>query len=301
MDVKTLIDLSRQLRERHSLCMQQLSRARADFTPRDYDDIFWGSPRDWPATERAEQWTLSNLLYLPLETPREAPPKPQSCDYPRVFASFLDGCYTIRRRAGEMTNWETLEHFSPFDENVFQRKLSVYTDNSPTQAWWIIVGGSSSLGQIPRKYQSKFQIPRSPCMVGVSIHADLTWDALSLHIHQSRHPQDVTLILERWGLSAYLQSVSDLFCIEENAQTIKKMLAEKESQQLISKNGLVSVLPKELNMRSYVKRLRHLLPYAPDISVRLTGWFSSKLLEDEVDELLRPRFEKLTLNYPYMS
>lgn len=300
MDVETLIDLSRLLRERHSLCTQKLSRAQAAFTSQDYDDIFWGEPGDWPETESAEQRTIANLLYLPLETPREAIPKQRPCDYPRVFASFLDGCYTIRRRAGELTDWETLEHFTPFDESTFQRKLSVYTDNAPEQARWIIVGGSSALGQMPRKCHGKLLIPRSPCMCGVSIHADLTWDALSLHIHQKRNPQEVSLRLGRWGLSAYLRSVNELFLIEENAENIKKILAEKESQQMISEDGLVSVLPRELQMRSYVKRLCHLLPYAPDASVRLTGWFSSLLLEDEVTEWLSPRFKDITLYYPYM-
>lgn len=302
MDAKTLVDLSRQLRDRHRLCRERLSCAQANFSPQDYDDIFWGSPSDWPDTASAKQLTLANLLFDIGEASRSEVIAAQPCDYPRVFASFLDGCYTIRSHAGEKTNWKVQEHFAPFDEKVFRRNLNDYTDNSPERARWIIVGGRSSLGQKPRKYAGELQmIPRSPCMSGVALHADLTWDALTIHVNHSRSDQLRTLKLAGWGLSAYIKSVSEIFRHSENEYATKKMLAEKVSQKMISESGLVSVRPDELCLHRYLNRLRHLLPYAPGQAVRLTGWFSSELMKDESNKLLTPRFNNITYTYPYQD
>lgn len=299
MNTETLVELSGKLRARYGLCLDELRETGVDCAK--YDNVFWGAPSDWEETTDACQYTLANLLFT-LGSPDELTP-PEECEYPRVFASFLDGCYTVFGHAGALTDWKEYKKLEAFQENEYRIKLSGYAGNSPESARWILVGASNAKGHLPPRFGGKPRVIKrsTPCLDGVSLHVDLTWDALSLHI-RSADGTLRSLVLHWWGLGVYLKSIAEDFVRIENAKDIKeKLLAKKMAISIPGEVHPRGVQPSELMLDAYVNRLRHLLPYSPESDIRLTGWFAGKLLQEEVEAQLGHRYANITFGYPYKN
>lgn len=298
----TLLHLSQQLRTRYNLCREALTAESGRIrTPQDFDSVFWGEPAEWDETLTPTDTTLANLLFPLVASPPQQVSEGEY-DYPRVFASFLDDCYSIRNHSGKYSEWKEIEKFAPFQENVYRSHLSTYTDNSPKTARWIIVGGSPDMGHKPRKTATlPIFKPRTPCLDGVSLHADLTWDALIIHIRCANFPTPRRLELPRWGIGHNLKQVDKRFTLQENTAYIKEMLAKNVSAQITTDEGLTPIHPKQLQVDTYINRLRHLLPYAPEHSIRLTGWFSGALMQNQAKTMLSGRFKDIQFTYPYDS
>lgn len=298
----TLLHLSRQLRSRFNICREALTAESAGInTPHDFDSVFWGEPAEWDETHAPTDKTLANLLFTLVASPPQQISE-KEYDYPRVFASFLDAYYSIRNHSGQYSEWKEIEKFAPFQEHSYSTKLSTYTDNSPEKARWIIVGGSPDIGHKPRKSATPpiFK-PRTPCLDGVSLHADLTWDALIIHIRCANFQTPRRLELPRWGISHNLKLVDERFTLPENTAVIKEMLAKNVSATIITDEGLIPIHPEQLQVGTYINRLQHLLPYAPEHSIRLTGWFSGELVQKQVKTMLSDRFRDIQFTYPYDS
>lgn len=298
MNHRTLIELSRKLRERYGLCLEALKAAEAAFDSQGYDEVFWGAPDAWEEVTDARQLTIANLLYKP--GPPGATEEPATYTYPRVCASFLDGCYTVHGHAGEFADWVTLEHLLPYQEKHYRRGQRGYASNMPEAARWILVGARKSQGHAPMRCAGTPRYePRTPCMDGVSLHVDLTWDALVLHISGADN-ELCRLVLPQWGVKARLHALgnSDI-ASPENEPRIKHMLVKNQVIQLPGKDCPLQVRPQDLRMAPYVNRLCHLLPYAPESELRLTGWFTGALLRAEAEAWLSPRYRKLVFGYPY--
>ncbi len=298
MDYRTLLELSRRLRERYGFCLDALKAADTAFDSQRYDEIFWGEPKDWDEVTDSRQVTIANLLHKPGAP--GATDEPAECSYPRVCVSFLDGCYTVYGHAGELADWVTLEHLLPYQENHYRREQRGYAGNTPETARWILVGARKSQGHAPMRCAGTPRYePRTPCMDGVSLHADLTWDALVLHICGEDHTLH-RLELPRWGVKACLHALGNAdIASPENESRIKHMLVKNQVIQLPGEDCPLQVRPQDLRMAPYVNRLCHLLPYAPEAELRLTGWFTGALLRAEAEAWLSLRYRKLLFGYPY--
>lgn len=298
MDYRTLIELSRRLRERYGFCLDALKAADTAFDSQRYDEIFWGEPEDWDEVTDSRQVTIANLLHKPGAP--GATDEPAECSYPRVCVSFLDDCYTVHGHAGEMADWVTLAHLEPYQENHYRREQRGYAGNTPETARWILVGARKSQGHAPMRCAGTPRYePRTPCMDGVSVHADLTWDALVLHISGADAALR-RLELPQWGVKACLRRLENQdISSPENVACIKHMLARNLVIQIPGEDCPQQVRPQDLRMDSYIRRLCHLLPYAPEAELRLTGWFTGALLRAEAEAWLSPRYRKLVFGYPY--
>lgn len=299
MDEKTLLNLSQQLRNCWGEALRSLAEADAAYTEASYNEHFWRSPHDWPICDSAQQATLGCMLFYPESM--EALPLFSDVEYPRVFVEVLDGAFSVMANPGDAWKRHDHECYVPFVERVYHKNRSKYADQRETAAVWVLVGSENNSEYYPKICAGVHQYNRmcNEALSGVAWHADLTWDALEIQFFMNQKKRHIRL--PKWGLRQYFMQVNPLFTEAENMVNVQNLLTGKTTRFRDKDGKLIIVIPEELNVSSYMNKLCHLLPLIPEQPIRLTGWFSSELMQEAANQQLQGRCCAIEFGYPYRA
>lgn len=303
-DNRRALALSEQLRKRWNVALSHMDEiASSSNKAQAYDEAFWGAAQDWCEIE-PQQYSLANLLFALRRRGKKLSHECVVEGKTLLYADMVDGYLSIHRLQGiDGVTWEEYAYcFERFGTD-FIRKIPKY-ENHAEETRWCAAGmeDETEFGRLCAALKEKkcSSRKRFPDMDGVSLHADLSLDALRIAYDVEGETSPRILVLPAWGLRSWLKGLERPF-FAENIDTTLKMLIDNKSTAFVQGEQLVRALPEDVECNRYLHLLLNLLPFRQDIAVRATGWLSSKAFQMVAEPIFNKRFAKVTFTASYQT
>lgn len=266
-----------------------------------YNQAFWGNPWDWEGVKKPDDFTLADLLF----SMREAStfPSEKECDSERAFVDFFDGYLHLRGHSDDHeSDWDSWITMQKYNAANFQTYFNQYSYSK--RAYWILATEpEDELCQMIRKNlrdnsRNYRCTPRFPDMMGINLHIDLTCASLRLCFYLQNEERRIEL--PSWGLNHWLSHLNMpqgcakelmLECMATNMN--QSYYKDRDSEEMDSLH------PEDLRIGQYVSYLMNLIPSAGITHVRMTGWFSAGVFQQELRPYAEKRFAKVIYELPY--